>query len=63
MSLNAVTKLNILWMADTQKKTHTGKLESAEHLLLYNQIELAITESKKEEKKPKNIWSCKLRRL
>lgn len=37
----------------------TGKLESAEHLLLYNQIELAITESKKEgEKKTSGAVSC-----
>lgn len=34
----------------TQSETHTGMLESWEHLLLYSQIELAITESKKQNK-------------
>lgn len=31
-------------------ETHTGMLKSWEHLLLYNQIELAITESKTQNK-------------
>lgn len=42
----------------THKETHSGKLESSEHLLLYNEIELAIKESKKEEKKTSGAISC-----
>lgn len=34
----------------TRSETHTGTLKSWEHLLLYNQIELAITESKNQNK-------------
>lgn len=49
MSQAAATNLSCEWL--THKETHTGKLKSSEHLLLYNEIELAIKESKKEEKK------------
>lgn len=34
----------------TRRETHTGMLKPREHLLLYNQIELAITESKTQNK-------------
>lgn len=38
------------YMGNTHRETHTGMLKSWEHLLIYSQIELAITESKKQNK-------------